>query len=208
MKVLLIDDHELFRSGLHLLLQRLNNGQAEIFEAATAESGLHIVKTHQDLQLLLLDINLPDMCGLATVKTFRQACSGASLVLLSGVEDAVFARRCLSEGVQGFIHKSVNPEIFFISLSQILQGETVCLPARCSISTPAVFEIETKFRLTERQQEVLATLCQGLSNKEIARQLNISDNTVRIHIAAILNALGAKTRAEAIVIAQKLGLLA
>lgn len=207
MNVLIVEDHEFFRSGVCLMLKRMGIADTCVHQADSAARGLHLLKRQADWRLILLDINLPDMEGEIVVKTFRQACISASLILLSGIEDEALARRCVSQGAQGFIHKSTSSEEFAAALERVRLGDTVWLDGLWkSPLTVAVGNDQVK--LTDRQIEVLQGVCQGLSNKEIARHLQISDNTVRIHIGAILAGLGAKTRSEAIVISQKLGILA
>lgn len=205
MKVLIVDDHELFRDGVALLIRRM--GIELIFAAGDAESGLSLAAKHADLNLILLDINLPDLAGESMVRAFRHICIGASLVLLSAVDDLSLVRRCMNEGAQGFIHKSTNAEKLLIALRTILNGETVWIDPLSNFSALSINHGVSGVSLTQRQEEVLARLCQGWSNKEIAQNLVISDNTVRIHVAAILKTIGAKNRAEAIVVSRKLGLI-
>lgn len=202
MKALVVDDHGLFREGVCLLLRRMGDAIDTIYEAADAGGGLVLASRHTDLGLILLDINLPDLSGEPTVRAFSQARPGAVLVLLSAIDDPALARRCIHAGAQGFIHKSTNAEKFLAALGQTLAGHPVSIdPARrCLPAAPD----PTAGALTGRQREVLARLCLGWGNKEIARDLGISDNTVRIHVAAVLHALGARTRAEAIVVAREL----
>lgn len=206
MKILVVDDHSLFRDGVCLVIQRMRLSCKAIMQAGNAQTGLAIAARHVDLNLILLDINLPDLSGTATVKAFRRCCISASLVLLSAEEDMALVRRCMNEGAQGFIHKSANTETITSALHTIFDGKTVWIdPAAKSSATGRQQTIELP-GLTLRQTEVLVRLCQGWANKEIARDLLISDNTVRIHVAAILHSLGARNRSEAIVIARELGL--
>ncbi|MDD5035723.1 MAG: response regulator transcription factor [Methylococcaceae bacterium] len=204
MKVLVVDDHGLFREGVCLLLQRMGIASSAIYEAGNATGGLALAKKHIDLGLILLDINLPDLAGESTVRAFRLASLSASLVLLSAIDDMALARRCMNEGAQGFIHKSTPADKFMAALRLIMEGHSVWIDSQWK-EVPQPLS-QAPIELTGRQREVLACLCLGWSNKEIARDLGISDNTVRIHVAAILQALGARTRSEAIVLAGKLGL--
>lgn len=205
MKILVVDDHGLFRDGVCQLLRRMNIGIGLILEAADAQTGLALAGKHSDLSIILLDINLPDLAGVAMVRAFRQACLTSSLVLLSAVDDIPLIRRCMNEGAQGFIHKSAPADSILAALRRLLDGESVWLDPFAKHVCPVESAI-SGLHLTQRQNDVLSRMCLGWSNKEIARDLAISDNTVRIHVAAILQTLGVKNRSEAIVVASKLGL--
>jgi len=207
MKVLVVDDHGLFRDGVCLLIRRMDIGIDTILEAGDAQSGLALAAKHTDLSIILLDINLPDLSGASTVRAFRRTCISASLVLLSAVDDLSLVRRCMNEGAQGFIHKSANAETILTALRRILNGEAVWIDPSSKLAALEEMHDVAAVTLTPRQMDVLARLCQGWSNKEIARDLLISDNTVRIHVAAILQSLGARNRSEAIVVARDLGLI-
>jgi DNA-binding NarL/FixJ family response regulator len=214
MKILIVDDHGLFRSGVALMLNRMDIPDTSIFGAETAEQGLELLKTGHDWRIVLLDLNLPDLSGEALVRIYRAAHLTVSLILLSGTEDLALARRCIGLGAQGFIHKSTDSQVFATALRKIRAGESIWLAGQAKtaaiLATPPLLpSIDTQpIKLTERQLEVLRWLCRGWSNKEIARHLNISENTVKNHIAAILLILGGKNRSEAIIISQKLGLVA
>lgn len=207
MKVLVVDDHGLFRDGVCLLIRRMGIGIETILEAGDAQSGLALAAKHADLGMILLDINLPDLSGALTVRAFRRTCICTSLVLLSAVDDLPRVRRCMNEGAQGFIHKSANAETILAALRSILNGEAVWIDPLAKLAVISEMHEAASVNLTPRQIDVLARLCQGWSNKEIARDLLISDNTVRIHVAAILQNLGARNRSEAIVLARDLGLI-
>lgn len=207
MKVLVVDDHGLFRDGLCLLIRRMDIGIATILEAGDAQSGLALAAKHADLGMILLDINLPDLSGALMVRAFRHTCICTSLVLLSAAEDLSLIRRCMNEGAQGFIHKSAHAETILAALRSIINGESVWIDPLAKLTDVAEINGATSINLTPRQMEVLARLCQGWPNKEIAQDLLISDNTVRIHVAAILQGLGARNRSEAIVVARDLGLI-
>jgi DNA-binding NarL/FixJ family response regulator len=206
MKILVVDDHGLFREGVCLLLNRMGVPSASIHEAGSAQSGLALAAKHIDLGMVLLDINLPDLSGEPTVRAFRHACLSASLVLLSAIDDMALARRCMNEGAQGFIHKSTHADKFLAALRLVMEGQSVWIDSQWKAVPQALASPNAAVELTCRQREVLARLCLGWPNKEIGRDLGISDNTVRIHVAAVLQSLGARTRSEAIVIAGKLGL--
>jgi two-component system nitrate/nitrite response regulator NarL len=196
MKILIVDDHSLFRAGLKLLLGQLAD-QVEVFEADSVDAGLAMGTQHPDVDLILLDLQLPGTHGLDGVVEFRRCFPASAVVLLTGSNAADVAAEGRAKGAQGFIAKAVSAEEMLDALRHVLDGE-LWFPKRVQFQ-PAI-------HLTPRQIEVLAGLCQGLSNKEIGRDLGMSENTVRSHVAVIFRELGAKSRTEAAMAARRHGL--
>ena len=206
--ILLVDDHVLFREGIKPLLSRLAY-QACIHEAGSVEAGLALGAQVDEFSLVLLDINLPGMNGLDGLKTYRQRFPTSPLVVLSGVDDQATVESALRHGAQGFISKSVSAEAMLRDLRRVLEGED-CWPGWKPDAATAVASeelVKSSVHLTLRQIEVLVRLCEGQSNKEIGRDLGMSDNTVSTHIVAIFRALGAHSRTEVAFIARKKGLI-
>ncbi len=194
-KILIVDDHALFRAGLRLLLGRLAD-DVRVFEAESVESGLALGERHGDLDLILLDVNFPGSHGLDGLAGFRRRFPASAVVLLSGTDAADAAAEGRARGAQGFIAKSVSAERMLEALRRVLDGE-LWFPGE-ALARPAIY-------LTPRQVDVLSCLGQGRSNKEIARNLGMSENTVRTHIAGIFRALGVNSRTEAAIAARKSG---
>lgn len=210
MKILVVDDHSLFREGLHLLLARLGS-EIEIFDAGSADAGLAFASQCGDIDLILLDVNLPGLRGLDSLRLFRQSFPDSRIVLLSGVDASPLIREALAKGAQGFIHKSVTADEMLTAIRSVLDGGSCCAMSQNSLGTTAMDPLTSMPRptsLTPRQMEVLAMLCDGMSNKEIGRELSMSGNTVRVHLVGIFRALGARSRTEAAMIARRCGLIA
>lgn len=197
MKILLIDDHSLFRAGLRLLLGRL--GEAlEVLEAESVETGLVVAQTNPDLDLVLLDLNLPGMHGLDGLLQFRRRFPSVSVLLVSAADFDDIIAEGRAKGAQGFIAKSVSAEEMIEAVRHVLSGE---------LWFPNQFRSIAPVPLSPRQREVLAGLCKGQSNKEIGRELALSENTVRSHVAVIFRALGVNSRTEAAMAARRHGFI-
>jgi two-component system, NarL family, nitrate/nitrite response regulator NarL len=192
--VLLVDDHRLFREGLALLL-RSQPGVGWIHEAGTIDEALAFVGVAPPVGMILLDIALPGVDGLAGMARLQQAYAGIPILVLSGSEDPAHKQLALGQGAAGFVEKSASGEEIGEAILRVWRGDRVFPPIPEAESTG----------LTPRQEEVLHYLCEGLSNKAIARQLLLSENTVRVHVSAILALLGATSRTEAVVAAHRRG---
>lgn len=199
-RLLLVDDHALFRTGLRLIVQD-HPSVGEIAEAGSIAEACALRAA--DTDLVLLDIQLPGMSGLDGLRPLRQACPSARIVLVSAsvAPDAIHEAR--GRGADGFLPKSASAADIFEAITCALQGKP-CFPAHSSNSA-APRGADTP-SLTTRQLEVLSLLCTGRPNKVIARDLGLSENTVRVHVAAIFAQLGVNSRSAALLAAQRLGL--
>ena len=204
MKFLLVDDHALFRHGLLLLLGKLP-GEHMFVEADNCEVAFGEAASRRDIDLILLDLALPGMNGLDGLVRLRQLCPTTPIVLMSANEHAHIIVDGIQRGAQGFIPKSSSPDVILAALQVILAGGTY-VPASGVINHATAGE--ENGQLTARQLEVLQLLAQNRSNKEIADQLGMRVNTVRVHVAAILRALGVENRNDAARAALGLGLVA
>lgn len=195
-RVLLIDDHAMFRSGLGMVLAAGISG-IEIFEAESLDAAMR--GTTEPMDVVLLDIKLPGLNGVEGIALLKRKWPLAPILMLSSQDEAETVRLALARGAAGFISKAETAEKIIGAINLVLRGNFSGLsPKACG---PA------QERLTPRQCEVLDLLHQGLSNKLIARQLSLSDNTVRRHVQDILEYLDVSSRAEAVVAARRLGLV-
>jgi DNA-binding NarL/FixJ family response regulator len=210
MILLLVDDHALFREGLKFLLRGLDDelvvDEAESCAAATARQGQFTY------DLILLDLNLPGIGGLEALAAIRAAFPQTPVVVLSGEDDPRTIRATIEQGAMGFVPKSSTPEILIQALKLILahgvylpvsalDGDAAPVPHAARESSDAVLA-----SLSARQLEVLRCVIQGQPNKLIARNLALSESTVKAHLSAVFRALGAHNRTEAVYAAAKLGL--
>lgn len=201
-RLLLVDDHNLFRTGLRLIVQD-HPSVGFIAEAGSVAEACALQMS--DADLVLLDIQLPGMSGLDGLRLIRQACPQARIVLVSAsvAPDAVHEAR--SRGADGFLPKSASGEDILDAITCALAG-LPCFPAHSGQAQPAPRGAGAS-ALTARQLDVLALLCVGKPNKVIARDLGLSENTVRVHVAAIFGQLGVNSRSAALLAAQRLGLV-
>jgi DNA-binding NarL/FixJ family response regulator len=189
------DDHPIFCDGLAQTIARLMP-ELIVKQAATFDGVLAAAQAGPAPTLFLLDLNFPGMHPVSSIALLRQAYPGASIVIVSMSDDTKTIEAILRAGADGFISKATSPEAFAAALADVQAGGIVALqgPARLTM----IEAIEADFpTLTPRQIEVLKLLVSGLSNKEIARTLNLSPFTIRMHVSGVLHELGVTTRAAA-----------
>ncbi len=211
MKMLLVDDHALFREGLKLLLRSLD-ANLELDEAGDCAKALEHA-SRQRYDLVLLDLHLPGLDGLDALAALREAAPSTPLVVLSGEEDPHVVRAAIDRGAMGFIPKSSTPEILIPALRLALAGGVYLPPAvldaRVEVSPPASAQAKASEAkpagLTQRQMDVLRCVIQGKPNKVIARELDISEGTVKAHLSSVMHAFGVRNRTEAVYAAARLG---
>ena len=209
LRVLVIDDHTLFREGLEGLLERRN-----IEVIASIGGGKEGIDAARDLNpdVVLLDMRMPDVDGLTVLRTIRQNGLEMPIAILTTSSSETDLVEALRNGAQGYLLKDMEPDDLVVSLLDIVEGKTVVAPTLTpvlakvvqgeSIPTGEPKPIDT---LTPRETEILGLLAEGQSNKVIARNLGISDGTVKLHVKAILRKLEVHSRVEAAVMAVEHG---
>lgn len=201
MKILIVDDHQLFTAGLQILLQELCPGAI----ITTADSIGKVVCETGGYDLILLDFYMPGCNGLEGLSRVRLHCPAVPIVIISSDLDANTIRSCIDHGAMGFVAKSSRPAVLLKAMTAILAGETY-LPAYCFTDLQYSSTAVPALQLSPRQKEVLARVVLGKPNKIIARELGISDQTVKSHVMAVLAALGVKNRTEAVYRSAVLGI--
>ena len=206
--VLLVDDHTLFRSGIRLLLQR----HSEFQVVGEASDGVEAVKRAVQLrpQLILMDLHMPVMNGLEALQLILQDVPEAVILMLTVSEDAEDLSRALKAGASGYLLKNIEADELIKALHKARQGESVVSAAMTSKLVQQFRRGEpqgTKIHLTPREHEILAFIARGSSNKEIARQLDITESTVKIHVQNILKKLELSSRVQIAIYALEHGLV-
>jgi DNA-binding NarL/FixJ family response regulator len=207
-KILVADDHALIREAFRHLLTGLVGG-ATVLEAGDCESACQLIEQHPDLDLVLLDLRLPAMGGMAMLEALRANHPTLPVVVVSALEDPGTVRSAIARGAMGYIPKSSSNEVMLNALRLVLSGGRYLPPEILTgpgDATPPPSSMD-QVHLTERQKEVLALMAQGKSNKLICRELGLAEATVKIHVTAILRALKVTSRAQAIVAVNQLGLM-
>lgn len=200
--ILLIDDHALFRSGMRLILQSAIP-YAEVLEASSLEQAVH--DCTEPPSLVLLDIQLNGVNGLDGLVLLQQRWPEVPVVMLSSDLDPATARAALLRGAVAYVSKAGTAEKIIHVIQQALAGQ---LPAAAQTNAhQGLPEADSKPRLTPRQCEVLDLLCEGLSNKLIARRLELSEFTVRGHVQSVFVQLHVSSRATATAKARRIGLV-
>jgi DNA-binding NarL/FixJ family response regulator len=214
MKILIVDDHVLIRDALRGVLKSLKD-EAEIIEAPDARHAMMLVEQHSDLQLILLDLSLPDRDGFEVLAELRELYPAISVVVLSAHNRRENVARALELGALGFIPKSAQRAVMLSALNLIFAGGVYIPPEILShenlapqpaASAPTSRISAGDLRLTRRQIDVLALMMQGKSNKAICRDLGLAPPTVKNHVTAILRALKVTNRTEAALAARALEL--
>lgn len=210
MRVLIIDDHALFRVGLKGLLEQRNI--EVVGAAADGIEGMELAKLHQP-DIILLDLRMPGMAGLEVLKTLREDKVMIPVAMLTTSNEETDLIKSLRSGAQGYLLKDMEPDELVSALRDIEKGKNVVAQdltdalARMVQGETKIEDDEGPFsELTPREREILCLLAEGQSNKLIARNLGISDGTVKLHVKAILRKLGIHSRVEAAVIAVEQGL--
>jgi two-component system, NarL family, nitrate/nitrite response regulator NarL len=201
-RILIIDDHPLFRKGVSQLIAMAPHLQL-VGEASSGESG--VAKARElDPDLILLDLHMKGMNGIDTLRAIRDAGVDSRVVILTVSDSADDLVAAIRSGADGYLLKDMEPEDLLAAIDQTLNGSTVIgerlngLLAR-AIREEASANQRDSATLTKREQEILLGLVHGLSNKLIARNLDITEATVKVHVKNLLKKLGFRSRLEAAV---------
>jgi DNA-binding NarL/FixJ family response regulator len=205
MNLLLVDDHALFREGLRSLLANLSPGLC-IHETDSVEGAIDECRATA-FRMVLLDLGLSETGGIETLDAFREAVPDVPVVVLSGDQATRHIRAAIDHGAVGFVPKAHTSELMIAALRFVLSGGIYLPPSVLTEEmNDAASVSQAMARLSPRQQEVAQLLLKGNSNKVIARLLGLSEGTVKAHVSAIFQILGAKNRVDAVIIAAKSGM--
>jgi len=210
LRVILIDDHALFRMGLYELMER--RGIKVVAAVGDGQEGLKCAKELEH-DLILLDVRMPNMDGLETLRRLRATGVSAPVIILSTSNDDRDVVEALRHGAQGYLLKDMDPDALVAALHSILSGKTVVAPELAAVFVRYVQGSDRPHQdrspfadLTPREREILKHVAEGQSNKVIGRALGIVDGTVKLHVKSIMRKLGVHSRVEAAVIAVEKGL--
>jgi DNA-binding NarL/FixJ family response regulator len=219
MRVLIVDDHPLVRGGVVGQLAEAGEPPG-IEQAGCLADALRVLSTASRIDLVLLDLDLPDTVGTSGVETIRQRFPRVPVMVLSAAHDRATIDRCLRAGASGFLSKSASGERLGTAVRAVAGGgiyvprDTEGASPRASWGAatspvPAGVARAASLRdlgLTDRQSDVLKLILRGLPNKLIGRQLQLAEGTVKVHVSAVLRALNARNRTQAVLAVNRLGL--
>ncbi|MDI1258549.1 response regulator transcription factor [Aquabacterium sp.] len=211
MRVLIIDDHPLFREGLQSLLLSLDANNHVVQAARVADACKHPT---DGFDLILLDLNLPGQTRLDALREVRQWFDCASVVIISADDELDTIQACIQAGASGFIPKDTDSDVTIEAL-RIVLAQGIYLPPKAVAAPPSSHDASAQpgasvpptVTFSDRQLAVLRSLLQGKSNKIIARDIGIAEGTVKAHLWAVYQTLGVSSRAQAMYKAHELGLM-
>lgn len=210
LKLLVVEDHALVREGLVGLLSQLED-EVRVCESADFETALGLLDNEGEFDLVLLDLALPGIDGFAGLDILRRRYPAVPVAVVSAFDDMPTVTRVINLGASGFIPKALNGERLLSAVREVLAGN-IFRPsghqqqARMDDAIPVPHSNAVRpeeIGLTERQAQVLCLMVRGLSNRDIAEQLDLSEGTVKIHVTAVFKALGVNSRTQALVTASR-----
>jgi DNA-binding NarL/FixJ family response regulator len=213
-RILVVDDHEIVAIAMVTVLGQLDR-QAEVVQAADLNEAFSRIAERPEFALVMLDLGLPGCTGVQALERFRERFPAVPVVVYSGASDAASIHAALELGAMGYIPKASRQEVLIGAIRLVLSGGIYVplealkhrdVPPPLAAPVAAAAPSPAELGLSPRQFEVLALLLKGLPNKLIARKLDISENTTKIHVSAVYQRLGVATRTQALIAANRLGL--
>jgi DNA-binding NarL/FixJ family response regulator len=197
MKILVVDDHALFRDGLKYVLDALDDDIC-IFEASSCEASIPILKENLDIDLVLVDLNMPEESGFSVLDNCSSFYPTIPVVVISASSHKYDIQLAMDKGAMGYILKASTSQLMINVLKTVLSG---------GLYFPQVMPNEIDPLFTSRQLQVLAFLVKGSSNKLIAANMEITEATIKMHVTAIFKKLGVTNRTQAVIVAKELGII-
>lgn len=199
-QVLIVDDHNMIRKGLNILLNDLEDIEV-VAEASDGQYALDICR-QQQIDVVLMDVLMPRMDGVEATTMIMKFCPETKVIALTSVIDEESFQNMIGAGAKGYLTKDISGDELARSIRKVQMGQSILSPqAAHMLILVTTRPTSVGHDLTERENEILALLCRGLSNGEIGMELNISSSTVKNHVSNILNKLGAVSRTQAAAIA-------
>jgi len=204
MRVLIVDDHDMVREALGSYIEQI--ADFSVFLACDINEALSSISREGPFDLTLLDFSMPGMNGYEGLKRVLHASQDRPVAIMSGLDPFGGAERALAEGAAGYLPKAMTAKSLVNAMRFMLSGERFVPLDMMLKRTEENNASSVASNLTPRELQVLRALCAGNANKEIARDLDLSEPTIKLHVKVILRKLGARNRSHAAMIARDLGL--
>jgi DNA-binding NarL/FixJ family response regulator len=200
-RILSVDDHPLLREGIAAIINSQDDMELAA-QAADAKTAVALFREHQP-DVTLMDLRLPDGSGIEAIQSIREEFPAARVIMLTTFEGDVEIQRALQAGARGYVLKSLPPRELVAVIRKVHNGKKVIPPEVAAL----LAEYMSEESLTEREMDVLRRLGGGNRNRDIAEQLFISEETVKVHVKHIMEKLGASDRTQAVSIALRRGII-
>ena len=204
MRILIADDHDLLRETLSMFLA--SEGSIDTALASTLDAALDLIQSEEKFDLIMLDYNMPGMAGLNGLKRAMEASGGSPVALMSGIASRSVAEEALSFGAAGFVPKTLAAKTLVNAVRVMAMGEKYAPIDFMTADDPTVAPNPLAQKLSRRELQVLEGLSKGKSNKEIARDLDLQEPTIKLHVKTLYRKIGAANRTQAALIAKEEGL--
>lgn len=215
LKLMVVEDHALVREGMVRLLSQIE-ADVSVIEAGDFEAALNTLDNEGEVDLVLLDLGLPGIDGFSGLDILRRRYPAMPVAVVSAFDDTPTVTRVMNLGASGFIPKAYSGDVLLGAIREVLAGNlyrpNVTTGTNSRVGDPAPMPVSKmavkpdEVGLTDRQAQVLALMMRGLSNRDIADQLGLSEGTVKIHATAVFKALGVNSRTQALVAAARYGI--
>jgi len=211
MRILIIDDHQLFIDGIRHIVKLLDD-DVDILEANSAGDAIQYMESNSNLDLVLLDLHMPGLDGTSIIQYQQSKASCFPIVIISGDDDPQTIQSVIESGVMGFIPKSYSGKKLLNALRTILDGEIYIPKTNNMLDSDHYYNNSynndaNDVGITKRQLQVLELLASGHSNKKVSSILFLTENTVKAHVSALFRALDASNRTECVKIARNKGII-
>ena len=208
-KVLIVEDHALIRFGLKTAFES-KNFIDEIYEAASAEEAIELVKNNH-VDAVIMDLGLPNMNGIEATKEIKNINKDIKIIILTSHSSEQEVLDSIKAGASAYCSKDINPDRLADTISSVIEGAVwfdpkisdVVLKALSENKQKQTLNIDDNYNLTDREKEVLEYICEGLNNGEISKMLDVSINTIKVHVSSIIQKLGVEDRTQVVVKAFK-----
>lgn len=208
-KVLIVEDHALIRFGLKTAFES-KNFIDEIYEAASAEEAIELVKNNE-VDAVIMDLGLPNMNGIDATREIKNINKEIKVIILTSHSSEQEVLDSIKAGASAYCSKDINPDRLADTISSVIEGAVwfdpkisdVVLKALSENKQKQTLNIDDNYNLTDREKEVLEYICEGLNNGEISKMLDVSINTIKVHVSSIIQKLGVEDRTQVVVKAFK-----